>query len=267
MAGLSKQQALEELRARIEGLEKRPMLADAAFSEPRSASTGFALPRSMLHEVFTDAPRNAGAVLGFALAASREFLSADRPALLYLQLQHETAETGFPYGAGLGSFGVDPGSIIFIRAASIVELLWAAEEALACKAVAAIIADIGTDPKALDFTATRRLNLKATETGGAFLLLRYGLGRSASAARLRWHVMPELSGTMAFDARAPGESRWRVRLEKGLWRGKPGKEWLLGWTKNGFDIVDIPDAGGAAAATPVPRAQSAALGDRLSQTA
>ncbi|MEQ1900595.1 MAG: hypothetical protein ABL866_07660, partial [Devosia sp.] len=102
MAGLSKQQTLEELRARIDGLEKRPMLADAAVSQPGSALQGFALPKAMLHEVFTDAPRNAGAVLGFALAASREFLSADRPALLYLQLQHETAETGFPYGAGLG---------------------------------------------------------------------------------------------------------------------------------------------------------------------
>jgi protein ImuA len=267
MTGLSKRQALADLRARIEGIEKRPLLADAASAPQGSSQSVFALPQGMLHEVFTDAHRNGGAVLGFAMAAARGFLTSERPAILYLQLQHETAETGFPYGVGLIGFGIDPGAVIFIRAASIVELLWAAEEALACKAVATVIADIGSDPKALDFTATRRLNMKAAETKGAFLLLRYGLGRTASAARLRWHVKPEPSGIMPFDPRAPGQSRWLVRLEKGLWHGEPNKEWLLGWTKNGFDIVDTPDANRAPAATPVPRALPAAVGDRLSQTA
>lgn len=267
MQGLSKQQALADLRTRIEGIEKRPLLADAAPVSQGNEPSLFTLPKGMLHEVFTDTHRNAGAMLGFALGSARSFVSAERPAILYLQLQHETLETGFPYGVGLIGFGIDPDAVIFIRAATIIELLWAAEEALACRAVATVIADIGSDPKALDFTATRRLNLKAGESKGVLFLLRYGLGRTASAARLRWHVNPEPSGTVAFDPRSPGQSRWRVRLEKGLWRGKPNKEWLLDWTKNGFDSVDTSDANRVPAATEVPRALPATLGNRLSQTA
>ena len=265
MQGLSKQRALQNLRARIANIEKRPPLAETSKVQDRSA--GFALPAGALHEVFCDGHRNAGAALGFALAGARGMLNAARPAILYLQLSNETQETGFPYGPGLAAFGIDPDAVVLIRTATIVELLWAAEEGLACRAVAAVIADVGSDPKALDFTASRRLGMRAAETKTTFLLLRYGLGRSASAARLRWHIAPSLSGEVPFDHRAPGESRWRVTLEKGLWQGKPTGEWLLGWTKNGFDILASPDTDIAPAATPVPRALPAALGDRLSQTA
>lgn len=269
MPVLSKQQTLAELRARIEGIERRPILAGSSLrSDPKSGEAeSFTLPGGMLHEVFTAAHRNGGAVLGFALASARGLLSNERPALLYLQLIADTAETGLPYGPGLVAFGIDPQVVVLVRATTITELLWAAEEGLACRAVGAVIADIGSDPKALDFTASRRLGLRAQESGGTMLLLRYGEGRTASAARLRWRVDPLSSAPVEFDDKAPGDSRWRLNLEKGLWRGKPNREWLLGWTKNGFDIVDIADADRAPAAAPVSRSQPAALGDRLAQTA
>jgi protein ImuA len=258
---------LAALRARIEGIERRPAL-EGALVQPRTGDAdAFALPSGMLHEVFTPARRNAGAGLGFCLGASRGLVSVERPALLYLQLTAETAETGLPYGPGLASFGIDPAAVVLIRTATIIELLWAAEEGLACRAVAAVIADIGTDPKALDFTASRRLGMRAQESGGTMLMLRYGEGRAASAARLRWRVDPDSSAPAEFDDKAPGDSRWRLTLEKGLWRGKPNKEWLLGWTKDGFDILDIPDADRAPRAAPLPGANPAALGDRLAQTA
>jgi protein ImuA len=268
---LSKQRALEHLRARIETIEKRPPLADAARTLAPGLA-GFALPSGMLHEVFVDGPRESGAGLGFSLGAARTMLSPERPVLLYLQLGNETQETGFPYGPGLLSFGIDPKAVVVIRAHTIVELLWAAEEALACIGVAAVIADVATDPKALDFTASRRLGMRATQSRTTFFLLRYGLGRTASAARMRWHLTPALSGEVRFDPREPGESRWRLTLEKGLWHGKPNGEWLLSWTKNGFELVD-PRAGDraaadrVAAAAPVPGAVPRPLGDRLAQTA
>ena len=267
MQGLSKQRALRNLRARIAGIEKRPPLADAANDSRKIAPAGFVLPAGILHEMFGDGPRNAGALLGFALAGASAMLAADRPAILYLQLTSETQETGFPYGSGLAAFGIDPQAIVLIRTTTIIELLWAAEEGLACRAVAAVIADVGSDPKALDFTASRRLGMRAAETKTTFLLLRYGLGRTASAARLRWHIAPALSGEVPFDPRAPGETRWHITLEKGLWQGKPNGEWLLSWTRNGFDILASPDTNLAPAATPVPRTLPPALGHRLSQTA
>jgi len=268
MHGLTKQETLQALRTHIESLENRPMLAGAVTAPAAAAlSNRFVLPSGMMHEVFTDAPRNAGATLGFSLAATRALLSHDRPVILYLQLTGEASETGLPYAPGFLSFGIDPKAVILIRGESIVELLWAAEEALACRAVAAVIADICADPKALDFTSSRRLGLRATEAGGTFLLLRYGLGRTATAARLRWHVLPEPSSEMIFDSKAPGDSRWRLKLEKGLWRGKPNEEWLLSWTGNGFDILSQPQADRAPAAAPLPRALPAPMGHRLSQTA
>jgi protein ImuA len=267
MQGLSKVEKLEDLRAKIEKIEKRPLLVDTTAKPTAAVPLSFVIPHGMLHEIFTDAPRNSGALLGFSLAAARELITAERPAVLYLQLISDTAETGLPYAPGLLSLGVDPDCLILIRAESIIELLWAAEEALVCRAVAVVIADIGTDHKALDFTASRRLGLRAAESEGTFLLLRYGLGRSVSAARLRWHVSPEISSETPFDARAPGDSRWRLKLEKGLWRGKANQEWLLSWTKNGFDIVDTPDTSRTAPATAIPRPLSAPLGHRLSQTA
>jgi protein ImuA len=220
MQGLARQAALETLRARIETLEKRPPLAETG--AVTAARPGlFSLPAGHLHEVFTDTHSNAGASLGFALALVRGLLSGERRAVLYLQLSHEAAETGLPYGVGIASFGVDPDALIFIRAETIIELLWAAEEALLCPAVAAVIADIGSDPKALDFTASRRLGLRAAAAKSTMLLLRYGTGRAASAARMRWHLMPAPSGARAFDPKAPGDSRWRVTLEKGQWKHKP----------------------------------------------
>ena len=265
MQGLSKQQALEDLRAKIERIEKRPVGLGEGERSP--SAEDFALPPGVLHEVFTDAQRNAGALLGFALAAARALISQERPAVLYLQLIGETSDTGLPYAPGLAAFGIDPQSVVLVRAQTITELLWAAEEGLACGAVAGVIADISSDPKAVDFTAGRRLGLRAAESGGTMFLLRYGLQRHVSAARLRWKLTPALSGQRPFDPKAPGESRWRLSLEKGVWRGKPNSEWFLGWTENGFAILDIPDGNRVPATAPLPRPLSAALGDRLAKTA
>ena len=68
MQGLSKQRALDDLRARIETIEKRPPLAEGRVVQTRDDGR-FALASGLLHEVFTDTHRNAGATLGFALGA------------------------------------------------------------------------------------------------------------------------------------------------------------------------------------------------------
>ncbi|HEY0917964.1 ImuA family protein [Devosia sp.] len=260
-------EAVESLRAQIARIEQRPALSEAA-SRQRRLSGPFALPGGLLHEVFTDERRNGGAALGFALAQARVLAGPERPALLFVQLRREAQDMGLPYGVGLKSFGIDPDALVLTRVESIVEFLWAIEEAVSCRAVAAVLADIANAPGALDFTASRRLSLRAQAAGTSVFLTRYGKGREASAARLRWRVAPALSGAVAFDARAPGAPRWRVVLEKGrLPAGRAGTEFFLDWTENGFVVVDSstheasPEAGRA----PSPRAVPAALGDRLPQ--
>jgi protein ImuA len=267
----TKFEKMEALRARIEQIEKRPMLAEgAALMAQRGEQDLLAAPAGLLHEVFSDERRNGGAALGFALAQARGLLTAERPAILCMQLVREAQDMGLPYGAGLKSFGIDPEAVVLTRAENIVELLWAIEEAVNCRAVAAVVADIGNHPKALDFTASRRLSLRAASAGASVLLTRYGLEREASAARLRWKVSPALSGVVAFDPRAPGGPRWRVELEKGRLGPAAQRpettEFLLDWTENGFVVVDSSRTGRVAGnVAALSGAVPATLGDGLSQ--
>lgn len=277
---------LDGLRAKIAALEKRPLLAEgAALTAARlgrgAAETGAEMPElfnaqpGLLQEIFADEPRDAGALLGFGLGLARGLLSPQRPALLYLQLAAEGQELGLPYALGLGRLGIDPGQVVIGRLQNLTELLWAIEEALACRAVAAVIADLCGQHKQLDFTVSRRLGLRSQAGGAATLLLRYGRQREASAAPLRWRVQPARSGRLRLDPQAPGRMRVMAVLEKGRLgtavQKLEGSGFLLEWVDNGF--VAIKRLGAAAGtggngvigAAPLAGAQPAALGHRLSQ--
>lgn len=262
---------IARLRARIADIERRPIVSGAADSSADRSAGMIAAPRGAVHEVFSDDLRNAGTALGFTLMQARALLDAGRPALILVQLAHEADETGLIYGPGFDLFGIDADAVTLVRAGSVTELLWAVEEAVACTAVAAVVADIASSHKALDFTVSRRLALRAEASGTSAFLVRYGHEREASAARYRWRVMPAASGPPPFDARAPGLPRFSVTLEKGRLADFPeGAALTLDWTKeHGFALVD-PGRGADADAAPRPRPSSsrpqpAALGDGLSQ--
>jgi protein ImuA len=254
------QEVLRRLRHRIEKLEARPPLMQmggARLQErPWAAAKG-----GLMHEVWTPHPRDAGAGLGFALGLVRPLLTEKRPVMLWLQTHHEALETGIVYGAGLAACGIDPAAVIIGRLKSVAELLWCAEEALSARGVAAVLADIEAYPKALDFTATRRLSLRAHATGASMLLIRHGEEHPASAAQLRWCVTPAPSGLRAFDPRAPGPPRFAVTLDRAA-QGLRGN-WLLEWTHDGFGEIGREErARQTASGAMVPL-----LGDRLSRSA
>ncbi len=264
-----------KLRDQIAAIEKRHGQAErAGDGQAAEGAAGFrTAPAGILHEVWTDQDRNAGAALGFALGQARALLDRQRPAILWVQLAHEGQETGLPYGPGLRRFGLDPEALVICRVQNVTEFLWAVEEAAGCQAVAAVIGDVVQPGKALDFTASRRFSMRAEAAGISIFMVRYGTGREASAAGLRWRVMPHLSGAAPFDARAPGVPRFEVALEKGeaLMGLKQGSgNWILDWTDHGFErdtdgkLDGQPGEGRAAALS---GAAFAALGYRLSETA
>jgi protein ImuA len=231
-----------------------------------------ATPHGVLHEIFADTQQEAGATLGFALAQVQRLVGRDRPAVIILQLGPDGRELGVPYGLGLKSFGIDPEAVVLGRMDDPVDLLWAMEEAIACRAVAAVIADIATPIKALDFTASRRLSLRAAASGCSAFLIRYMREREASAARFRWRLASVLSQPPPFDIRSPGRSRWEVTLEKGSVGGRrvtaaPGGEvFLVDWTERGLERVTTDGRSrGAQRSAPLSVALPAALGDGLSQ--
>jgi len=263
------QQRLTALRETIADIERKPALAEMRARSFANADGAFpTLPGGLLQEVFTDAVRNGGASLGFALGQAKTLLTPRRMAVLYLQLAKDGQFFGLPYGPGLLSFGFDPSQLLIVRTEDMRDLLWVAEEALACQSVAGIVADIGGHPEPLDFTASRRLSLRAAESGTSLFLLRYGTGREASAAHVRWQLMPHRSGRRSFDERAPGSPRWRLKLEKGN-AGEGNIEWLLEWTENGFESVPdwASNKHGSSARPTLPVAVPAILANRISQTA
>jgi protein ImuA len=277
----SRQESLEGLRARIAAIESPSLLREIALSaEETTGPSLLALTRPLpgiLQEIYADGRTDGGAALGFALGLVRELVSVTRPAVFLLQLTHEAQEAGLPYGQGLSRFGLAPERLILGRLGHPKELLWAIEEAIACRAVAAVIAELPDNTRALDFTASRRLNLRAAAGGASVLLLRYGRERAASAARLRWHIAPAPSQAPPFDDNAPGDPRWRAVLEKsGLPQSalRGGEEILLDWTENGFIPASGRDparrsamANDGSLPQPAPSgAASALLGDRLSET-
>ncbi len=265
---LGKMQTIETLKQQVAALETNPVLQDTgSLSVPEG---WLATPRGVLHEVFADGLADAGAALGFALAQARRMLTPERPGLLILQLKSDAQELGLPYGIGLGQFGLDTAAIVLIRTDTITELLWAIEEAVACRAVGAVVADIAYAHRALDFTTSRRLALRSAASAGAIFLVRYARDREASAARYRWHIAPSISRPPPFDDRAPGHPRWRVRLEKGSLRqtrrGTPdSEEYLVDWTADGFVPADQSgtDASDVSQPAALSHAAYAELGDRL----
>lgn len=272
---------LDALRAQIAALEKRPVLADgAALLAQRNGGKDDELlgllhaPPGLLHEVFADEHRQSGAALGFTLGLARSLVAQGREALIYLQLSAEAQEIGLPYGLGFSSFGLTPDTLVIGRIGTVPELLWALEESLACRAVAGVIVDLASHPKALDFTVSRRISLRAAAAGTSAFLIRYGKGREASAARLRWHVKPGVSAGQPFDASAPGNPRFLIEIEKlrlgqeaGQIRQTEQHQLILDWTENGFVSVDPLKRPHAPLRRPAPpsRPQPAALGDRLSE--
>jgi protein ImuA len=124
------------------------------------------------------------------------------------------AESGAPYGPGLEAFGLAPERLLTVAAARRCDLLWAMEEALRCRAVAAVIGEVRYGE--IDPVAVRRLSLAAGTSGALALLLRAAPPRDASTAATRWIV-----------SAAPNDC-FAVQLTRN--RRGPLGAWMLQWS-------------------------------------
>jgi protein ImuA len=113
---------------------------------------------------------------------------------------------------------------MLMRLSRPVDVMATIEEGLRCKALAAVVAEIRGDPSAVNFTAMKRLALRAESSGVPCWLIRQAATADLSAARDRWRVATLPSGANPDDPRAPGDPRWRVELFRSRDR-RPG-EWV-----------------------------------------
>ena len=98
------------------------------------------LPCAALHEMSAP-PLHLGAAAGFALALAALAREGAKETL-WIATDFGSLETGALYGPGLDQFGLATERLLIARVARPVDALFAMEEALKCRALAAVIAEL-----------------------------------------------------------------------------------------------------------------------------
>ncbi|MGR3485220.1 MAG: ImuA family protein [Paracoccaceae bacterium] len=130
-------------------------------------------------------------------------------------------EVGTPYVPGLSR------PPILVRCGRVTDGLAAMEAGLGCRALGAVVGTFWGRAPQIDFTATKRLALRAQANGLPCWLMRSGAAPGPSIARERWRITSLPSRADASDARAPGRPRWRADLFRSR-AGRPGS-WIVQW--------------------------------------
>ena len=177
-----------------------------------------------LSELFAAHPRDGGWA-GFLLAQ----VATDKP-LLWVQERMAILESGRVHPPGLPSQ-----NLIHVGARDARDALWAMEEGVRCSALSGVIGEIWGDPRALDFTATRRLTVASERSGVPCWLVRIGGTANLSGARMRWRVASAPSLLNDLDPRAPGIPVWDAELFRA--RAMPPGRWSIAHEEGAFHLV------------------------------
>jgi protein ImuA len=251
---------IDQLRQRLQALEKPAALDGAPGCLPLGvagidAALGGGLARGALHEIAAASEAHLAAASGFALGLSclswpglsrpsrlerhcvpdrdaRHKAGHDRNNILWIAEDMALAESGAPCGLGLDAF-LAPERLLTVAVAHRRDLLWAMEEALRCRAIAAVIGELRHGD--IDAVATRRLSLAAAESGTLALLLRAQPARDASTAATRWIVGAAPSSPEMGNERKPRFAAHLIRNRRG-----PLGSWILEWSDSDAGFVLVP---------------------------
>jgi protein ImuA len=172
-------------------------------------------------EVFASSHEASGA--GAALALALDGLERGQRAVLWVQDAAALRLGGRPYRPGLP----EPlrHRLIHVAARTPEDLLFALEEGVRCRDLAFVIGELAGNPRALDFTASRRLSLAVEKHGVPLMLVRLDAARDLSSARMRWQVRSAPSAAPRWNAFAPGAPAWHAELFRS--RAHAPGEWIL----------------------------------------
>jgi protein ImuA len=194
---------------------------------PEAGSTAAALHG----EVFARADEVSGAALALAFALDRLRSQTADPCAdlldqrpwLWVQDAASLRQTGRPYRPGLP---VElRHRLIHVTAKSAEDALFALEEGLRCRDLAFVVGEIAGNPKALNFTAARRLSLAVEKHGTPLWLVRLDAAPDLSSARQRWQAKAAPSQPPRWDDHAPGSPAWHAQLFRA--RAHPPGQWIL----------------------------------------
>jgi len=238
---------LRKTVARIEGYQPELATGEAesmAFgmvSLDRALQGGLA--PAALHEVTPAAMTDLGSAVGFTLALAAR---AQKPgkSLGWITTDFAALEAGNIYGLGCDLFGLPARDLVIVKVARASDALWAMEEALKCRALAAAILELPNEAPLADLTATRRFTLAAREGGAFGFLLRHRPSALTSSAETRWRV----AAVPATPDRFGGLGRATFSLTLYKNRRGPTGHWTLAWShhERAFAALSL----GVAAAAP-----------------
>lgn len=184
-------------------------------------------PRKSIHEFVIANGEQGAATYGF-ISGILSRLMGKSGVCIWIS----TSNTHFPPAAQ--SFGVSPHRIIFVRMARDRDVRWATEEALKCKEVVVVVAEL----QEMDFVQSRRLQLaveKSKVTGLVICPTPRQLGATACTAR--WQIKP-LPSIVENGLPGIGQPQWEVTLLK-VRHGNPGS-WSLSWSDMDFVMKSAP---------------------------
>jgi protein ImuA len=234
MGQASPQPTLNRLRQELAGLDPGLMRLPErerliGLTTPINATLAGGLACGGLHELAPAAPVHLGAATGFALALAAS-AQGTRGEVLWITTDFAMGEGGGPYGPGLDLFGLASARLLVLRISRPADMLWAMEEALRCRALSCVVAELTGDGAAADLTATRRLTLAARDgvsarNSGFGLLLRHKATAMPSAAMTRWQIAGALSQPDRYGGL--GRARFDISLSKN--RRGPSGRWIIEW--------------------------------------
>lgn len=242
IAAMKPRTDLRALRERIRARERHAAHAWPLLSlgSPKldDALAGQELATGALHEFAPASYGDFSATAGFCFSLLARALRIRRGFVLYAAPTFHLFREGAPFPPGFMAFGCSPDQFIEARARKSEDVLWAMEEGLENAAIAAVVGVLPENDRAYDFTASRRLAMRASEHGATAFLLRGGQDvELATAADTRWRVAAAPSAPRSWPGRRTpglGNPQWRVELTKAR-RGAPGV-WRIVWDDETFSF-------------------------------
>ena len=178
-------------------------------------------PTGAIHEFLVPGPESAAASGGF-IGGLLAKLMGQQGICLWIGVSRKL------FAPALKRFGVEPDRIIFVDLQNEKQALWAAEEALKCGGLAAVVAEL---PE-LTFAQSRRLQLAVETSRVTGFILRSDLQKvSSTTCVARWQIA-SMPSQAEMDIPVVGFPRWQVELLK-VRNGNPGV-YQIGWSANGF---------------------------------
>jgi len=217
----------------VEGNTRMPL----GHADADAALQGGILPGT-LHEIYA-AERDGVSASAFAAMIALRVARA-RSCILWVRQDFTARQCGELSAQGLFDLGIDPDRLLLVKARNGAEALRAAADALSCKALGAVVLEVWRQPKPIDLVASRKLTLRAGNSGVTIFLIRIAAPDvMPSTAETRWLVRAERTPDFVEDW---GNPLFAARLARNR-HGQTGA-WAMEWSCDARVFREVPQNSG-----------------------